>query len=196
VTPWGAGEGEYVVTTAYSDPPTNSLITITSDGYIPSQTAPRARRRVTETNITAGGGNLSIQPGVTAVAISYSGQNLPNKCRDDQTNTKWKSGENKQASWIYLNYGSQKTIARAKLTVTANLTVAGFQYSNNGSTWTSLAYTESPAGTYNFTSPPTAQYLRLTTSASDKNPEIGEFETYGMGGAGSTLSNGRFSTAF
>lgn len=187
-SPFGAGNGTYVVTTEYGNPPANTSITIVSDGYIPNNTSPIARRSVKETGITGGGasgGNLSI--GSTATASSSQGGQGPARAIDNNNGTQWRSNVN-GSSWIKIDYGTQKTFNRAILVNTTNITSETFAYSDNNINWTNIAVTESPDGTYTFT-PVTARYIRLT--ATGNRPRIGEFQTYSSSG----LTHGTFSTS-
>jgi hypothetical protein len=103
------GNGTYTVTAAYSDPPTNQHVTITSDGYVPNRTKPVAHRQVVEKSIQLGGSNISL--GSAATASDYRTNNDPSKAIDGNTNTRWIS-RTRGSSWLQLDYGSTKTVGR------------------------------------------------------------------------------------
>lgn len=193
------GGGVYTVTTAYSDPPTNQHMTITSDGYIPDATNPIARRRVVEANIPLGAGsgtNLSLASnGTVAYSSPYQGQNGPDETIDGAQNTGWVSGV-KQTSWIYLDYGSAKTVGRIVVSGSKINSIV-VSYSNNGSSWTAVSNPSGALpGTRTFDAV-TARYLRLDiTSDSNHKAQVNEFESYAGPAAGpATLGFGSFTTS-
>lgn len=191
-SPFGANNGTYSVNAVYS-PSTSTNILITSTGYFPNSTAPRAQRVVTESGITKGGGNLSrTVPGVAISASTSQGANLPAKAIDGSTGTKWKSNANGAGQWLRLNYGSTQSVNNVKLVGRASATTTALQRSNNGTSWTAISATESPVGSGNYTfTAVSCIYIRAVFSGN--RPEIQEFETYGSGGTG--LSKGTFATS-
>jgi Tfp pilus assembly protein PilX len=190
-SPFGAGSGTYTVSA-----PAGSPFTITSTGYYPSNTAPRAQRVVTETDVVGGGGggtNLSTVVGVVATASSVQGGNAANRARDNSGITFWRSNTNGN-SWIRLDYGSAKTVSSVTLTNGAGLAVAVVQYSTTGVfpgtpvSGTVGSFTNS-GGTQSFTQF-TARYIFISIPTGNR-PQIYEFQTFGPG----TLTKGTFGTS-
>lgn len=195
VEPFGAGQGKYIVTTAYSDPPANQHITITSDGYIPDNTNPVAKRRVVEKDITYGSVSTNLSLSATAMASSEQGGNTADKANDGKANTKWMSGI-KGSSWLRLDFGSSTTFDKAIYTGN-NINSCTIEYSNNDVDYYPVTNAvESPAGTVNFDSV-SARYLRFNMVVdSSKKAEINELESYNTTAGSTTLGQGEFSTAW
>ncbi|MDO8536125.1 MAG: discoidin domain-containing protein [Candidatus Omnitrophota bacterium] len=195
-SPFGAGNGTYVVTTAYSDPPTNQHVTIISYGYIPDNTNIQAERLVKESNIPiASGTNLSLASnGTAATSSSYQGQNVPGQVIDGITNTGWVSSV-KATSWLALNYGSSKTVGSVVVSG-SKITSIVVQYSNDGTNWTAVSNPSGALpGTRTFTAV-TARYLRLNiTSDANEKAQVNEFESYSGSGGAPTLGPGKFATS-
>lgn len=183
------GGGTYTVTTAYTDPPTNSLVTITSDGYIPDSANPRARRRVVENNtLFTGGSGVNLSLAASASASGWQGQNTPDKAIDGQSNTKWISDIN-NGSQLTLEYTSAKTVS--KVVVDGNkIDSYVVQYYNASNEWTAVTNAVgSIPGTLTF-DPVTTSYLRLNVHGN--KPQVNEFESY----SGSGLGQGVFVTSY
>ena len=195
-SPFGAGKGTYIVTTAYSDPPANQHVTIISDGYIPDNTNVKARRQVAENNILIGSGtNLSLgSNGTEASSSPYQGNNEPEEAIDANTNTGWISSV-KASSWLSLDYDSQKTVSRVVVNG-SKITSIVVQYSNNGTNWTNVLNPSGALpGTRTFT-PVTAQYLKLViTSGANEKAQVNEFESYTGASGATTLDKGKFATS-
>ena len=194
-SPFGANHGTYVVSAVYS-PSTSTNILITSDGYFPSNTAPKAHRTVTEASITGGGGgggtNLSIQTGVQATASSTRSSNTPDHANDNNTGTYWQSNTNSN-SWIRLDYGTAKTVSSVTISG-SGLSPSIVQYSTPGSfpgtpVLNPVGTFTSSGGTKTFT-PFTARYIFLSIPTGTR-PQVSEFRTYGSAG----LSKGTFATS-
>jgi len=190
--------GTYTVTTAYADPPTNSLVTITSNGYIPDSANPIARRTVVEKNIpfTTGGTNLSLESnGTEATSSPYQGHNEPEEAIDGLTNTGWISSV-KATSWLALDYGSAKTVSRVVVSG-SKITSIVVEYSTNGTSWTPVSNPSGVLpGTRTFTAV-TARYLRLNiTSGANEKAQVNEFESYTGASGSTTLGKGSFVTSY
>lgn len=193
-SPFGTDNGTYSVNAVYS-PSTSTNILITSDGYFPNATSPKAHRTVTEKNVTGGGSgstNLSRLPGVVATASSTRSTNVPSRAIDTSGTTYWQSNSNGN-SWIRLNYGSAQTVS--KVTITGSgLSPTIVQYSSTGVfPGTPVS---SPTGTFNnaggtktFTAF-TAQYIFLSIPTGNR-PQVRDFQTYDASG----LSIGTFATS-
>ena len=190
-SPFGAGNGTYVVATAYSDPPANQHVTITSDGYIPDNTTYVAKRRVVESDMSIGDSeNLSL--GATATASSESGGHPASDSIDGDDNSKWMASD-KDDAWLKLNFGSAIAFDRVVINGQNNINSVTIEYSNNDIAYSSVTnLTESPAWTFTFDSV-TAKYLRVNMNVdSNKKAEVNELETYDTSQEG--LGQGEFST--
>jgi len=185
------GKGTYTVTTTDNG---DATYTIVSEGYIPDDTNPIARRRVTEENIPTSG-NLSLA--ATASASSVQAGNTAAKANDGDTNTKWKSSVN-NGSWLKLDFGegSEKSINKV-IIVGAKKIDPGYsiQYSYNDVAWNNVDNpVEAPAWTVTFDAPdPEARYLRIYVNGN--RPEIEEFESFGAG-SGAVLGQGEYATSW
>jgi hypothetical protein len=189
------GAGTYTVTAVYSDPPTNSQVTITSDGYVPNSTKPIARRQFVEKNIVLGGTNLSLySSGTRAYATSWQGGNIPDEAIDGRTITGWVSGD-KGYSELWLDYGSAKTVSRVVVSGSKISSIV-VQYSNNGTSWTAVSNPSGALpGTRTFTAV-TARYLKLAiTSGANEKAQVNEFESYASG-SGAGLGKGAITTSY
>jgi Tfp pilus assembly protein PilX len=190
--------GTYTVSVAYSDPPTNQHVTITSDGYIPNNTNIRAHRQIKENSISLGSGsNLSLATnGTVASSSGHQGKdNTEDKAIDGTNSTGWVAKDKGGSATLTLRYTSAKTVSRVVVNG-SNIASVVVQYSSNGTSWTNVS---SPSGalpgTQTFT-PVTAQYLRLSmTSSSGSRAQVNEFESYSGTGVGTTLDKGKFGTS-
>lgn len=191
--PFGSGKGTYVATTAYSDPPTNQHVTITSSGYIPNNADYVARRQVVESDIPFGGDtNLSL--GAGASASSQSGSHSAEDANDGNSSSKWMAHD-KDDAWLKLNFGSPTTFDQVVINGQNNINSVTIGYSNNDIAYSSVtSLTESPAWMFTFDLI-TAQYLRLNMGVdSNKKAEVNELETYNTAQEG--LGQGEFSTSW
>jgi Tfp pilus assembly protein PilX len=189
--------GTYTVSVAYSDPPTNQHVTITSDGYIPNNTNIRAHRQVRESSISLGSGsNLSLATnGTVASSSGHQGQNTEDRAIDGTNSTGWVAKDKGGSATLTLKYTSAKTVSSVVVNG-SNIASVVVQYSSNGTSWTNVS---SPSGalpgTRTFT-PVTTQYLQLSiTSSSGNRAQVNEFESYTGTGAGTTLDKGKFGTS-
>jgi len=189
--PFGTGTGTYIVTTAYSDAPTNEHVTITSEGYIPDSTGPLAQRRIVESDIPlsgTAGANLSL--GATASASSEAGNFFASKAIDGAVNTKWKADTSGNA-WLKLDFGSSTTFSRIVINGQKNISSSTIEYSSNDSDYDAVTnLVEDPGWTFTFDEVE-ARYLRFNIIAT-KTPEVNEIETYSVSGIG----RGEFSTSW
>lgn len=189
--PFGTGTGTYIVTTAYSDAPTNEHITITSEGYVPDSSNPLARRRVVESDISLSGpvgDNLSL--GATASASSEAGSFTASKAIDGAVNTRWKAGASGNA-WLKLNLGSSTTFNRVVINGQRNISSSTIEYSSDDSTYNAVTnLVEDPGWTFTFDEVE-GRYLKFSIAAT-KTPEVNELETYLSSGIG----RGEFSTSW
>lgn len=193
--PFGAGKGTYIVSTAYSDAPTNEHVTITSEGYIPDNTDPITKRRVVEADIAISSGeltNLSLD-----ATISASSEKLPpnpkENANDGDGSSSWKADDEGDA-WLKLDFGSSTTFNRVVYDG-SNINSCTIESSNDDSVYTEVASAiESPV---NF-DPVEARYLRFNMDVnSNKTAEVNELETYDTSEEVSmTLGQGEFSTSW
>ncbi|UCB57587.1 MAG: discoidin domain-containing protein [Candidatus Omnitrophota bacterium] len=163
------GEGTYTVTTVDNG---DGTYTITSEGYIPDDINPIARRRVIERNVSIVEINLSL--GATATASSTQGVFIAARAIDGNSLTNWKSSVN-NGSWLKLNFGSPATFN--KLVIDGALINSYvIEYSTNDITYLPVTgLVQSPPWTFTF-NPVSAQYLRL--SVNGNRPEVDELEAY------------------
>lgn len=189
--PWTAtnvsfGGGVYTVSAVYSDAPTNQHVTITSDGYLPSSTSPIAKRRVVEKSILYSATGINLSLAASATSSPYQGQNVPAQAIDGILTTGWVSSV-KASSWLQLDYGSAKTLARVNI-MGNKITSITVQYSNNGTSWTTVS--TGPLGTQTFTSV-SARYLKLViTSGANEKAQVDEYMSYSAASATPTLDKG------
>ncbi len=196
------GAGTYTVTTTDNG---DGTYTVISDGYVPNDTNPVARRRVEERNISVTGGSLTnLCLGATATASSSRGANVPSRAIDGSLSTWWQANGNPSPSspqWLRVDLGSAKTFDRVVFTEPAGNTITAYtiQYSSNGSSWINVSNpVASKVGTVttvNFTAV-TMRYhrIRITASAATR-PSISEYESYDTSQGGTvTLGQGKFVT--
>jgi len=195
-SPFGAGKGTYIVTTA--SPTDAQHVNITSDGYFPVYgTNPVAQRRVVENNIELGSGtNLSRDTnGTVASASDHHGNDTEDKAIDGTNNTGWVAKDKGGSASLTLTYSSANTVSRVVVNG-SNIASIMVQYSNNNSSWTNVSNASGALpGIQTFT-PITAKYLRLSmVSSSGKRAQVNEFESYSGAGGATTLSQGKFGTS-
>lgn len=198
------GAGTYTVTTTDNG---DGTYTIISEGYLPTDTNPIAKRRVTEKNIAAASSGLTnLCLGAAASASSSRGANVPSRAIDGSLSTWWQANGNPSPSspqWLRVDLGSAKTFNRVVFTEPAGNTITAYtiQYSSNGSSWTNVSSpVASKVGmvtTVNFTSV-TRRYhrIRITASAATR-PSISEYESYNTNESVSvSLGQGKFVTTW
>lgn len=188
------GAGEYKVTIVDN----TSTYTITSEGYVPSQTTPAARRKVLETTVpvtTGGGTNLSLS--ATALASSSQNGHPPADAKDSQLNTFWSAENQGSNEWLAMDYGSATSLNQMIIREKDGIDGLTIQSSSDGSSWTTvsgLGVVESPAQTWtaNFSSA-SAQFFRavFTSVPSNKRARVKELESYNTS---ITLGQGTFTT--
>lgn len=192
--PFGTGMGTYVVTTAYSDAPTNEHVTITSEGYTPDSGSPLAQRRVVESDILLSGStgnNLSL--GATASASSEASKYPASNAVDGDTKSKWKAGVRGDA-WLKLDFGNSITFNQVVINGQDNISSSTIEYSSDDVNYDPVTgVVEDPGWTFAFDLVQ-ARYLRVNMVATIKKgkkqiPEVDELETYSFG-------RGRFSTSW
>lgn len=184
--PFGSNKGEYVVTTAFSDPPINQHVTIMSEGYIPAYSAtPIAKRRIVESSIPLMGSNIAI--GSTATASSSQGSMTPDNAVDGNAQTRWKSDVNNAWSWLSIDLGSSRSFNRAVINC-SGVNAYSLQCSDNGSSWNMImsAAVPPPATPLTFIKT-SARYVRLNVFGN--RPEVNELEIY------NAFGEGKFSTS-
>lgn len=188
--PFGEGKGTYIVSTAYSDPPANEHVTIISEGYVPDDTNPIARRKVQERNIRTLPTNLSLD--AAASASSVINDSTADKANDGESDTKWKSAVN-NGSWLKIDFGSSATFDKA-LIDGSKIDSYMIEYSTDDVTYHAVTgIVESPAWTFTF-DPVSAQYLRISLNG-DK-PEVKELESYNTAAGNTSLEQGAFVTSW
>lgn len=198
------GAGTYTVTTTDNG---DGTYTIISEGYLPTDTNPIAKRRVTEKNITAASSGLTnLSLGATATASSSKGGSTPGDANDGASNTKWTANGTPSVGspqWLAIDFGSSKTFDRVVFDEPLGNQITSYQiqYSTNGSSWSAVSGTAaSRVGTIttvNFTAV-TARYHRIYITASiKKDPSISEYESYDTNESVSMiLGQGKFVTTW
>lgn len=196
--------GTYTVTTTDNG---DGTYTIVSEGYVPNDTSPIARRRVEQRNVSVATSALTnLCLGATAAASSTRGANVASRAIDGNLSTFWQANGNPSAGspqWLRVDMGSAKAFNRVVFTEPAGNTITAFtiQYSSNASTWTNVS---SPVTTkvgtvttVNFTSV-TRRYHRIRITASTlTRPSISEYESYDTSQAVSvTLGQGKYVTTW
>ena len=198
------GTGTYTVTTADNG---DSTYTIISEGYIPNDTNPIARRRVEQRNVSvAMSALINLCLGATATASSTRSGNVASRAIDGILSTYWQANGNPSPGspqWLRVDLGSAKTFNRVIFTEPAGNTITAYtiQYSSNGSTWTNVSGSSATkvgtVTTVNFTAV-TVRYhqIRITASAATR-PSISEYESYDTSQGGAvTLGQGKFVTTW
>ncbi len=189
------GEGTYTVSIADNG---DDTYTITSEGYVPNDTNPRAKRQIVEENIPVGSGDLTNFS--LAATISASSEKLPQNPatngNDGDSGSMWKAGS-KDDAWLKLDFGSSITFDRAVYTGN-NINSVTIEHSDNDSDYAEVtSVVESPAKTINFDSV-SARYLRLNMDVdSNRTADVDEFESYNSAeDVSATLGQGEFSTSW
>ena len=179
------GEGTYTVTTADNG---DGTYAITSQGYIPDDVNPIAKRRVIERNTPLVEINLSLT--ATASASSTLGIFVAANANDGDSLTQWKSAVN-NGSWLKLDFGSPTTFD--KVVIDGGLIDSyAIEYSTDDITYLPVTnLVESPLWTFTFDSV-SAQYLRL--SVNGNRPEVNELKSYDS--AEILLGQGTFVTSW
>lgn len=184
------GEGTYSVTTTDNG---DGTYTISSEGYVPDDTNPKAKRLVEERNIQVGAGdgtNLSLA--ASASASSVQGVNTADKAIDGNGASKWKSSVN-NGSWLKLDFGSGTTVDKI-IYDGSKIDSFTLQYSNDDAVYQPVTNaSESPSGTVTFDSI-LAQYLRFNVNGN--KPEVNELESYDSSSGSLTLGQGNFITSW
>ena len=191
------GAGEYQVTIVDNG---SSLYTITSGGYVPTQSSYRARRQLSEANISvssSNGTNKSLT--ATASASSSNGSNTPDKANDGSNSTNWEAGTNGSGEWLAMDHGSATSLDKIIVKEQNFIDGVAIEYSDNGSAWTAvsgLSVVESPSKTWTATFTETShRYFRsvLTASSSSKKVSIDEMQNYD---SSSSLGAGQVTTSW
>ena len=181
------GAGTYTFTTTDNG---DNTITIISEGYIPDDINPVARRRVSEKNIPITFTNLSLS--ATASASSVQGPNMADRAIDGDSGTSWKSNV-KNGSWLKLDFSSSITFDRITFDGTKIDTYA-IMYSGDDIVYQAVTNpVESPAGTITF-DPVSARYFRFDVNGN--RPGINELETFNVAGSEPALGQGKFVTSW
>ena len=191
------GAGEYKVTIVDNG---SSTYTITSEGYVPNQTATVAKRKVVETAVpvTLGAGN-NLSLSATASASSSEASHPPSNANDNNTGTRWEAGTNGSGSWLAMDYGSATTLDQIIVQEHNFIDGVTINYSDNGSSWTTvsgLSVTESPAKTWTATFTGSSHryfHSEFTSVPSGKAAAVKEMESYNTAAA-PTLGTGDFTT--
>jgi len=196
--PFGTGTGTYIVTTEYSDAPTNEHVTITSEGYTPDSTNYLARRKVVESDIPLAGGAAgdNLSSGASISASSEASKHPAADAIDGSTKTTWVAGVAGDA-WLALDFGSAITFNRVVLNGQDKIASSTIEYSSNGVSYTAVTNLQEPeAWTFTFDDVED-RYLRFNITPTLKKgnpetPEVDELETYDAAG----LGRGEFSTSW
>lgn len=189
------GAGTYTVTTTDNG---NGTYTLTAQGYVPNRTTPAAQRELTERNIvvtTSNGTNLSLT--ATASASSSRGGDTPDRAKDGDLGTIWRSDTNGSGSWLEMDYGSSTSLSKIIIQEDNNIDGLTIEWSDNNSSWTvasGLTVVESPSKTWTATFTATShRYFRsrFTDVPADSPARVKEMESYN---ASVSLGTGTYST--
>ena len=176
------GAGQYQVTVVDNG---NGTYTITSNGYVPSQSAAIAKRKVAETAVTAtvsNGTNRSLA--ATGSASSSSGPHTAAKANDGDTGTNWQSSTKGSGSWLAMDYGSASTLSTIIIKENDAINGLSIEWSDDASSWTTASgqsVVESPSKTWTATfTAASHRYFRsnFTDVPSNKKAAVDEMESY------------------
>ena len=176
------GAGEYVVTIVDNG---SSRYTVTSEGYLPSQSSPLVKRKIIESSIPVTGTpgtNLSLA--ATPSASSSTGSNTASKANDGSLSTKWQASNQGSGEWLKMDYGSATLLSKIVIQEDASIDGLTIEYSDNNSSWTApsgLSVVESPSQTWTATFPKIShRYFRarFTDVPSNKKASVNELQTY------------------
>ena len=155
------GAGEYAVTIVDNG---DSTDTITSDGYVPSQTTYVARHRRVENAVPVNNTSTNQSLTATASASSSQGGNTPDKANDGNNGTSWRADTTGSGEWLAMDYGSPRTLNQVVVLEQENIDGLTIDVSCDGSSWSGapgLSVVESPAQTWTATfSPIRWRYVR------------------------------------
>ena len=175
------GAGEYRVTAVDNG---SSTYTITSEGYVPNQTATAAKRRLVESSIGVNTTSTNQSLTATASASSSQGGSTPDKSNDGSTGTTWRADTTGSNEWLAMDYGSARDINSLVVIERENIDGMTVEISCNGSSWTvvpGLSVLESPALTWTATFPTVRErYLRarFTSVPSGQRARVEELRTF------------------
>ncbi len=191
------GVGEYRVTVVDEG---SGEYSITSEGYVPSQTSAVAKRKVVEDQASATVVNTNLSLAATASASSSNSSHTASKANDGSTGTYWQSGNNGSGSWLAMDYSSSTTVNRIIIQENSNITgISSVDWSNDGSSWSAvsgLSVVESPSQTWtaDFTSSSHRYFRAVFNAASSKKPSVEEMESYNTANQTVTLGRGDVTT--
>ena len=188
------GAGSYTVTIVDND---DGTYTITSDGYVPNDTTPAAKREAVETNLDVTVTNTNLSLAATATASSSNGTHTADKANDGSNSTYWQASTKGSGEWLKIDLGSSDTLDRIYIRENANITGITLQSSPDNSNWSSLSGLTGDGDdtdkdwTFNFTDT-TARYFRATFTASGSGVRVSvdEFETYDTADQTLTIDQG------
>jgi len=184
------GEGTYTLTTFDNG---DDTYTITSDGYIPDDNNPVAKRRIVESDIPVTTELINFSSGAAASASSEQGANTADHANDGESSTKWKSAVN-NGSWLKLAFGYSATLDR--IIYTGNkIDSYTIECSEDDAVYQAVTNpVESPGGIVDFDAV-SARYLMFNVNGN--KPEVNELESYSIaGGASTILGRGEFITSW
>jgi len=176
------GTGEYSVTIAANAD--GDEYTITSSGYVPTQSAYVARRQLVEDKVSASinnGTNYSLT--ATPSASSSSSGHAATSANDNDTGTYWEANTKGSGQWLKMDYGaSPAPLNKIIILEKSNITGITLEYSDNDSTWSSSGVTVTKSGsTWTATFTPMAhRYFRatFTSSGATKKVSVKELQAY------------------
>jgi hypothetical protein len=190
------GPGQYRVTLVDNG---DSTYTITSEGYVPSQAAAVASRRVVESAVPA---NVNLSLSATASASSAQSGHPASDANDGSSTSFWRANTQGSGEWLQMDYGASQTLDQIVIEENANIAgLSAVQSSPDGSTWTAvpgLTVTSSGSGdnqtwTADFTAT-VARYFRVTFTSTAGNQRVSVEESESYGGSG--LGEGAFTTSW
>ena len=194
------GAGVYNVTIVDGG---SNVYTITSDGYIPTEAAPVAKREIVETQLSvtsSDGTNQALT--ATATASSAEDSHPALHANDNSTGTFWRASTAGSGQWLKMDFGASPP-ALNKVVVQENASIADngivLEWSDNNSTWTTFAsgsqIIESPSKTHTATfTALTHRYIRATLTSTGLGSKVSVEEMRAYSSSISSLGRGEVTT--
>lgn len=192
------GAGQYRVTVVDNG---GGTYTVTSEGFVPDQTAVgRARRQVVETALPVtsnDGSNFSLS--ATALSSGDASGSPASNAKDGSTSTRWEASSSGSGTWLAMDHGSATTLTKIVILEQSNrINALTIEHSDNGSTWTAaggLSVIESPGDTWTATFTATShRYFRAQFTDVSAAVRVREMQDYNSAlsslGAGAVTTTG------
>ena len=177
---------------------------ITSEGYVPSQAHPVAKRQVTANDIDVTLSNTNLSLSATASASSEQASHPATDAKDGSNGSFWRANTQGSGQWLRMDLGSATTLNRIVIDENSNITGVTLESSSDGSSWSALSGLTGDGNnadstwTFDFTAT-SARYFRATFTASSGSSRVSveEFQSYNTSNAAVSLTNdGEFGTSW